>query len=95
MSRSRSRSKSKTKRSPSRGESKERDAKKVGCSFFPVTGGQKETLSVTLLKLFPFFSPRVTPNLGPGLQPRKMEIQGDQGALYDDSCAAHDMMCFY
>ena len=42
MSRSRSRSKSKTKRSPSRGESKERDAKKVGCSLVPVTGGQKE-----------------------------------------------------
>ena len=50
---------------------------------------------VTLLKIFPSFSPRVTPNLSPGLQSRKMEIQGDQGALYDDSCAAHDMMRFY
>ena len=95
MSRSRSRSKSKTKRSPSRGESKERDAKKVGCSLVSVIGGQKEIQIVTLLKIFPSFSPRVTPNLGPGLQSRKMEIQGDQGALYDDSCAAHDMMCFY
>merc|ERR1712130_1069426 len=35
-------------------------------------------------------SPRVTPNLGPGLQSRKMEIQGDQGpSLRDQTMATH------
>merc|ERR1719385_209911 len=35
-------------------------------------------------------SPRVTPNLSPGLQSRKMEIQGDQGpSLRDQTTATH------